>query len=97
MSLEAYMKRVPGRKTGDVLLFALSTCGWCRKTKNLLNDMGVEYAYIDVDLLDGEAKREAMEVVGRWNQRRSFPTIVINNSRGIIGFQEDEMKELLGS
>jgi len=32
------MKKVPGsKKTKPVKLYALSTCGWCRKTKDLLN------------------------------------------------------------
>lgn len=97
MALERYIRQVPGKNKGDVLLFALSTCGWCRKTKNLLNDLGVEYRYVDVDLVDGDARKEAIEQIGRWNPSRSFPTMVIDNTRCIVGFQEQETKEALGS
>lgn len=67
MALEKYIKQVTGKKKGDVLLYALSTCGWCRKTKDLLGDLGVEYRYIDVDLLDSEAKSEAIKEITGWN------------------------------
>ncbi len=97
MALEKYAKKVPGKKKGEVLLYALSTCGWCRKTKNLLNDLGVEYEYIDVDLLDSKNKDEAMKEVTRWNPSCSFPTMVINNDKCIVGFKEDEIRKALGS
>jgi glutaredoxin len=50
---------------------------------------------VDVDLLEGESRREALQEMDRWNPRRSFPTIVINN-KCIVGFKEDEIKEALG-
>ncbi|MFQ5905703.1 MAG: glutaredoxin family protein [bacterium] len=45
------VEHVEGKKKGDVLLYALSTCGWCRKTKRLLEKLRVEYDYVYVDLL----------------------------------------------
>ena len=93
MSLEEHKRHVPGVKSGDVLLYALSTCGWCRKTKALLDDLGVEYDYIYVDQLDGLAKNEAVENIRVWNANVSFPTMVINNSRGIVGYQEQTIRE----
>ncbi len=95
MKLEKYAKKVTGKSKGDIILFALSTCGWCRKTKNLLNDLGLEYSYIDVDLLDAQAKREVVEEVARWNPSTSYPTIVINN-KSIVGFQEDKIRQAVG-
>lgn len=89
------MKHVEGRKRGNVVLYALSTCVWCSKTKKLLDSLGVDYFYVDVDLLEGESRREALQEMDRWNPRRSFPTIVINN-KCIVGFKEDEIKEALG-
>jgi hypothetical protein len=32
---------VPGKKSRRIMLYALSTCGWCHKTKKLLDDLGV--------------------------------------------------------
>jgi len=97
MKLEQYATKVDGKGKGDILLFALSTCGWCRKTKNLLNSLGVGYRYIDVDLLDGEAKEEVVAELDRWNPGHSFPCIVIDNSKCIVGFQEDKIRQAVSS
>lgn len=90
------MKHVDGTNRGRILLYALSTCGWCKKTKKLLGDLGVEYDYIDVDLLDGEEQDKVMEEIRRWNPRCNFPTMVINEDMCIIGFNEAETREALG-
>ena len=90
------IEHVEGENKGKILLYALSTCGWCRKTKDFLNDLGVEYSYIYVDLLDGIDRDNTIEDVRKWNPRCSFPTIVINDQKCIVGFKEDEIKEALG-
>jgi len=89
------LQHVPGKAYGDVKIYALSTCPWCKKTKKLLDDLGVEYYFTDVDLLTGEEKNKAMAVVRKWNPSASFPTIIVNDSRIIIGFREDELREAL--
>ncbi len=88
-------KHVPGKKVAHIMLYALSTCPWCQKTKRLLDEMGVDYNYEDVDLLTGDERRDVVIDVQRWNPGRSFPTVVINDSRSIIGFQESELRNLL--
>lgn len=80
-------------KEHKVMLYALSTCGWCKRTKRLLNNLGVEYDYIDVDHLQGEERQRVREEVTRWNPMCSFPTIVIDNNKCIAGFKEDEIRE----
>jgi glutaredoxin-like protein NrdH len=89
------MEHVPGKKKGNVVLYALSTCGWCAKTRNLLKELGVEYSYEYVDLLDGEDQDKVMNTVKKWNPACSFPTMVINNNKCVIGFKEDEIRKEL--
>ena len=89
------VEHVEGKNKGKIMLYALSTCGWCRKTKELLNELGVEYEYIYVDLLEDEDEDTAMEEVKKWNPGRSFPTLVIDD-KCIVGFKEDEIREALG-
>jgi glutaredoxin-like protein NrdH len=96
VAFEKYAKKVQGKKRADILLFALSTCGWCRKTKNLLDELGVEYRYIDVDLLEGQDKKEVVAEVTRWNPSSSYPTMVINN-KSIVGYQEEKIKQAVVS
>jgi glutaredoxin-like protein NrdH len=89
------IKHVDGQNKGKILLYAISTCGWCKKTKRLLNELGVEYSYIDVDLLDNDQKKKVEDEVKKWNPKRSYPTIVFNDKKCIAGFKEDEIKEAL--
>ena len=86
-------KHEPGTKKGDVILYALSTCQWCRKTKELLSQLGTDYYYIDVDLVTGEDQKELIEKIRKFNPACSFPTMVINERDAIIGFDEDKIRE----
>ena len=90
------MQLVNGENKGKLVLYALSTCGWCKKTRMLLEDLGVEYSYIYVDLLEGEERKEIIEQVKKWNPQLSFPTLVINDEKCIVGFNEGAVKETLG-
>jgi glutaredoxin-like protein NrdH len=90
------LTHVKGKKTCDIKLYALSTCGWCKKTKKLLNDRGIDYSYVDVDLLDDEDNARAMEEVERWNPSGSFPTVVINGQQCIPGYKPDELLKAIG-
>ena len=90
------LKHVKGKSKGHVVLYALSTCGWCSKTKKLLNNLGVEYYYTDVDLLKEKERDEVMKIVRRYNSRGSFPTLVIDDNKCIVGYEEDEIKKELG-
>ena len=80
-----------------VMLYALSTCGWCKKAKAFLDEHQVVYKYVYVDKLEGEARDRVMAEVRRWNSHLSFPTIVIDEGKTVIvGFQEDRLREVLG-
>ena len=86
---------IEGKDKGSIMLYALSTCGWCRKTKELLNKMGLAYDYINVDQLsDEEATRVENEEVKKWNPAVSYPTIVVNGQRAIVNYDEKKIKEL---
>jgi glutaredoxin-like protein NrdH len=90
------VKHVNGADQGKLMLYALSTCGWCAKTKALLNSLGVAYDYIDVDLAEGEDQDRIVGEIGRWNPSTSFPTLVIKGQTAVIGFKEPEIREALG-
>ena len=86
---------VPGRNAKHrVTLYALSTCGWCRKTKDLLDSNQVQYEYIDVDQCQGEERAEASGKVRELNPRGSFPTVQVD-AEIVVGFDEDRIRELL--
>lgn len=84
-----------GENKGSILLFALSTCGWCKKVKDLLDELNVEYDYIYADLTQDEERQELLVELKKYNNKTSFPTLVINKDKTIIGYSPDEIKELL--
>ena len=89
------LPHVDGKKAGHIVIYALSTCPWCKKTKKLLDDLGVEYYFEDVDLLQDAEKQQTMQTVKRWNPSCSFPTMVIDDKKCIVGFKEDEIRKAL--
>lgn len=78
-----------------VKVFSLSTCSHCRASKKLLKDLSVEFDFIDVDLLKGDARKEAIAEVKKYNERCSFPTIIIGDEV-VIGYKAAQIKEALG-
>ncbi|HNS83484.1 MAG TPA: glutaredoxin family protein, partial [Methanolinea sp.] len=69
--------------------------GWCAKTRKLLDDLGVEYSYVYVDRLPHEEMESAIREVEKHNPSGSFPTLVIDGSRAIVGFREADIREAL--
>lgn len=95
MSVKEHMKHVEGTKKSNIKLYALSTCGWCKKTKALLNDLQADYHYVDVDLLGDADQQEAVAEITKWNPECSFPTLVIDNKSCIVGFKEQEIRGVI--
>jgi len=89
------MTHVAGKDKGPIKLFALSTCVWCKKTKKLLNELGVAYDYADLDLLSEAEKEAAKKEIIKWNPPCSFPTLVINDKKLIVGYDEGQINQEL--
>ena len=77
----------------SIMLYALSTCIWCKKVKKLLDNLGVSYEFIDVDKLSGRDNAEVVAEVKKFNPRCTFPTMVVDGSECIVGFKEDQIRE----
>lgn len=77
-----------------VKVFALSTCPYCRMTRAYLDENGVEYDVVEVDLLTGMERDEAIAEVKTVSGGTSFPVILVDEDI-IVGFNKKRMKELL--
>ena len=88
--------KVSGQKNQHkVILYALSTCAWCRMTKQFLKDNNVEYEYIDVDLCEEEDKQKIREHIQSKGGPLSYPTIIVDDNVLITGFRTDKIREAL--
>ena len=73
------INHIEGNKKDNVILYTLSTCVWCKKTKKYLNELGIEYSYIDVDLLEADEKEEVLKKIKKFVSANSFPITIIND------------------
>ncbi|MBC7113188.1 MAG: glutaredoxin family protein [Candidatus Methanomethyliales bacterium] len=90
------IQKVPGNnKKHKVFLYALSTCAWCKKTKQFLKDKDVEYEYVDVDLLSKEDLEKVKSEITSRGAQLLFPLIVIDDKVIITGFREDQINGAL--
>jgi glutaredoxin-like protein NrdH len=78
-----------------VFLYALSTCVWCKLTKQFLKDNDIEYQYVDVDLCDDTGKQKIHETIQSKGGALSYPTTIIDDNVVITGFRKDRLKEEL--
>lgn len=86
---------IDGTDKGRVMLYALSTCIHCRKTKEFLNELGIAYDYLFVDQLSRPEMDEVIRDLEKYNPRVSFPTLVINGTKTIVGDRKDLIREAL--
>ncbi len=78
---------------GDLVLFALSTCGWCRKAREFLDSNQLAYRFVYLDKFEGDEQRLVLEEMEKHNPKRSFPTLVIDDDIVVVGFNEQEYEE----
>jgi glutaredoxin-like protein NrdH len=89
--------KVSGKNNSHkVTLYALSTCVWCKMTKQYLSDNGIEYEFVDVDLLDDDDKGKVHSTILNKGGVLSYPTTIVDDKTVITGFRKDLLKEALG-
>jgi glutaredoxin-like protein NrdH len=88
---------VPGaRADHSVAFYGLSTCVWCKKTREFLESEGVAFDFTYVDLLTGDERSRAIDEVTKVNPRTNFPTVVVDGEQVVVGYDPDKLKEALG-
>ncbi len=79
-----------------VLLYALSTCIWCKKTRQLLEDEGITFDFVYVDLVDPDERREIRARIRELSSSTSFPATIIDDTDCIVGYKPEKIKGRLG-
>jgi glutaredoxin len=78
----------------EVTVYALSTCPWCRKTKQWFDDSKIPYEAVDVDKLPDDEQDAVADKAYELSGGRRFPVVVINGEV-IVGFSPDKFLEHL--
>jgi glutaredoxin-like protein NrdH len=83
------------RQKHTVLMYAISTCIWCKRAKRFLSTHQIEYEYIDVDLISQEdlqhVERDIMDREGQL----LFPTIIVDDQMILTNPQEEQLRQVL--
>ncbi len=78
----------------DVYVYALSTCPWCRKTRQWLEDSSIAYEWVEVDKLPQDEQDKAAEKAYQLSGGRRYPVVVINGEV-VVGYSPDKFLEHL--
>ena len=71
----------------SLTLLALSSCGFCKSARKYLEDRGLAYRYLELDLLKPEEKAEIKEEFKtKFGRRPTFPSLIIDDKQFLIGF-----------
>jgi glutaredoxin 3 len=60
-----------------VAVFSFTTCPFCRRAKDFLDEKGIAYKALELDELEGNEGNHIRAVLGRRTQRTSVPSIFI--------------------
>jgi len=80
--------------TDEVFVYALSTCPWCRKTRQWFDDSRIPYDSVDVDKLPDDEQDVVADKAYELSGGRRFPVVVINGEV-IVGYSPDKFLEHL--
>ena len=88
--------KVQGKKNEHkVVVYALSTCVWCKMTKQYLKDNDIAFEFINVDMTEPEEKEQIHQQILNKGGNLSYPTTIVDDKTLITGFRKDQLKEAL--
>jgi glutaredoxin len=99
MDLESlsYTDRNGSRRDHDVVVYALSTCGHCRRALAFLDERDIRYRYIYVDLIPLDVKNAIKAELKRlFGENVAFPFLVVDGKEHLVGFIEPDWILTLG-
>lgn len=66
--------------SSPVAMYSFTTCPFCRKAKDFLEDQNIAYSTIELDLLGGNTGNEIRAELGKITRRTSVPSIFIGGA-----------------
>ncbi len=85
---------VEGNSKRDILVYSLSTCGWCAKAKAWLDQNVGSYDLVYVDKLQGQEQTDIMNKLQQKVGRVAFPMIFFGD-QVVVGYQPEEYHRMV--
>ena len=93
----AEFTKVSGKEIGEIKVYALSTCIWCRKCKTFFDNNEVAYSYCYIDLLPQEEQDEIEEMLSEHTTIISYPVVFAEGHDVVVGYNEKKLKKIIGT
>ena len=79
----------------DIQVYALSTCGFCKRGLDFLRKNKLTFRYIYVDQLKSDERMKIKrDLRDKFEERLGFPFVVIDGGdKVMVGFKEEAWKE----
>jgi glutaredoxin len=75
-------------------MYTLSTCPWCRKTKQFFKENNIPFEYVDYDLQKEEEQQKIIDEMTKLGGM-AFPFVKIRDQI-VVGYNPEKYAELLG-
>ncbi len=84
------------RNDHSIMVYALSTCGFCKRALAFLDTNNFSYRYLYVDLIPVDVKNTIkQELKERFKENVAFPFAVIDDKKYLVGFIEADWRATL--
>lgn len=85
------------RSDKRITVYALSTCGFCKRAMTFLQTNGFSYRYIYVDTIPIDTKNEIKrQLKESYKVDIAFPFATVDDKKYLVGFIEADWKLTLG-
>ena len=82
------------KNSREVVVFALSTCGFCARGLAFLRTNNIKFSYVYVDKMDPAAKEQVKkELMDKYKERVVFPYLILDSTKVVTGFVEETWKK----
>ena len=80
----------------SITVYALSTCGFCRRAISYLRERKLAFRYVYIDELPPDVKAEIKaELREKYMRNLVFPFLVVDDRESTTGFVQEKWNELL--
>lgn len=89
-----FIKEEGEKNPCDIQVYALSTCGFCKRGLDFLRENGLTFRYIYVDQLQSDTRMKIKrDLRDKFEERLGFPFVVIDGGdKVMVGFKEEKWK-----
>ena len=81
---------------GDIKVYALSTCGFCKRALKFLRENSIQFRFLYIDDQTFETRQEIKEYIyEKFNERIRYPFLILNDTTYLVGFTKEEWASML--